>query len=111
MQPGDRYGKASGLARVLDAPTTSRIHTGDQIYFKLTLPPELAEQIASAKHPARAATSDHRGAHSDPTVGTTSEKTISKPTYKASASTIASTALARCKYCVRQSPLIGFARQ
>ena len=46
MQPGVRYGKPSGIARVLDAPTTSRIHTDDQIYFKLTLPPELAEQTA-----------------------------------------------------------------
>ena len=46
MQPGERYGKPSGLARVLDAPTTSRIHTDDQIYFKLTLPPVLAEQTS-----------------------------------------------------------------
>ena len=46
MQPGKRYGKPSGLARVLDAPTTSRIHTGDQIYFKLTLPPVSAEQTS-----------------------------------------------------------------
>ena len=46
MQPGERYGKPSGLARVLDAPTTSRIHTGDQIYFKLTLPPVAAEQTS-----------------------------------------------------------------
>jgi len=46
MQPGKRYGKPSGLARVLDAPTTSRIHTDDQIYFKLTLPPALAEQTS-----------------------------------------------------------------
>ena len=46
MQPGERYGKPSGLARVLDAPTTSRIHTDDQIYFKLTLPPALAEQTS-----------------------------------------------------------------
>ncbi len=38
MQPGERYGKPSGLARVLRAPTTSRIHAGDQIYFRLKLP-------------------------------------------------------------------------
>ncbi len=44
MQPGDRYGKPSGLARVLDAPTTSRIHPGEQIYFQLTLPALAAEQ-------------------------------------------------------------------
>ena len=46
MQPGERYGKPSGLARVLDAPTTSRIHPGEQIYFKLTLPSLVAEQAA-----------------------------------------------------------------
>jgi competence protein ComEC len=46
MQPGERYGKPSGLARVLDAPTTSRIHPGEQIYFKLTLPSVVAEQAA-----------------------------------------------------------------
>ena len=46
MQPGERYGKPSGLARVLDAPTTSRIHPGEQIYFKLTLPSVVAEQTA-----------------------------------------------------------------
>jgi competence protein ComEC len=46
MQPGERYGKPSGLARVLDAPTTSRIHPGEQIYFKLTLPSVAAEQTA-----------------------------------------------------------------
>lgn len=38
MQLGERYGKPSGLARVLSAPTTSRIHPGDQIYFRLKLP-------------------------------------------------------------------------
>ena len=38
MQPGERYGKPSGLARVLSAPETSRIHSGDQIYFRLKLP-------------------------------------------------------------------------
>jgi competence protein ComEC len=38
MQSGKRYGKPSGLARVLSAPETSRIHSGDQIYFRLTLP-------------------------------------------------------------------------
>jgi competence protein ComEC len=46
MQPGERYGKPSGLARVLDAPSTSRIHPGEQIYFKLTLPSVVAEQAA-----------------------------------------------------------------
>ena len=46
MQPGERYGKPSGLARVLDAPTTSRIHPDEQIYFKLTLPSVVAEQAA-----------------------------------------------------------------
>ncbi|MFT5622938.1 MAG: competence protein ComEC [Bacteroidia bacterium] len=46
MQPGERYGKPSGLARVLDAPTTSRLHPGEQIYFKLTLPAVAAEQAA-----------------------------------------------------------------
>ena len=38
MQPGERYGKPSGIARVLAAPTTSRIHPGDQVYFKVKLP-------------------------------------------------------------------------
>ena len=46
MQPGERYGKPSGLARVLDAPITSRIHPGEQIYFKLTLPPAAEETAA-----------------------------------------------------------------
>ncbi len=40
MQPGERYGKPSGLARVLSAPETSRIHLGDKIYFRLKLPTE-----------------------------------------------------------------------
>ena len=47
MQPGGSYGKPSGLALVLDAPTTSRIHPGEQIYFKLTLPSIAAEQPAT----------------------------------------------------------------
>lgn len=47
MQPGERYGKPSGLARVLDAPTTSRIHPDDRIYFKLTLPSIAAEQTVT----------------------------------------------------------------
>jgi competence protein ComEC len=38
MQPGERYGKPSGIARVLTAPATSRIHPGDQLYFKMKLP-------------------------------------------------------------------------
>lgn len=38
LHPGERYGKPSGLARVLAAPETSRIHPGDQIYFRLKLP-------------------------------------------------------------------------
>jgi competence protein ComEC len=38
MQSGDRYGKASGLARVLRAPATSRIKKGTVLYFRLTVP-------------------------------------------------------------------------
>lgn len=38
MQPGERFGKASGLARVLNAPATSRLHQGDQLYFRIKLP-------------------------------------------------------------------------
>jgi competence protein ComEC len=32
---GQRYGTQSGLAHVISAPRTSRLHTGDQIYFRL----------------------------------------------------------------------------
>jgi len=46
MQPGTVNRKPSGLARVLNAPTTSRLQPGDLIYFRLTLPP----MHESAKH-------------------------------------------------------------
>lgn len=42
MQLGERYGKPSGLARVLQAPPTSRIHAGDTIYFRLKLPTDVS---------------------------------------------------------------------
>jgi competence protein ComEC len=38
MQPNDRFGQASGLARVLNAPPTSRLSPGDRVYFRFKLP-------------------------------------------------------------------------
>lgn len=36
MQPEDRYGQASGIARVVSAPPTSRLCQNDRIYFRFT---------------------------------------------------------------------------
>ena len=47
MQPGDRFGQASGLAHVLNAPPTSRLCQGDRIYFRLKLPRNLQGGIES----------------------------------------------------------------
>lgn len=38
MHPGERYGKPSGIARVLAASPTSRIYPGDSVYFRIQLP-------------------------------------------------------------------------
>ncbi|MFQ3243379.1 MAG: competence protein ComEC, partial [Lentimonas sp.] len=50
MQPGERYGKPSGIARILTAPATSRIHSGDQVYFRMQLPTETEPTEKSPLH-------------------------------------------------------------
>ena len=44
MYQGQAYNNPSGLARVLTAPPLSRINPGDQIYFRLKIPENLASE-------------------------------------------------------------------
>ncbi|CAA6692931.1 MULTISPECIES: ComEC/Rec2 family competence protein [unclassified Lentimonas] len=48
MHLGERYGQPSGIARVLTAPTTSRMHPGDQVYFRMKLRTEAEPEDESA---------------------------------------------------------------
>jgi competence protein ComEC len=45
MQPGERFGTPSGIASVVTAPQTSRVHSGDRLYFRLKLPKNSPLQI------------------------------------------------------------------